>query len=71
MGWKVTLEHNRSKLNHITFLEDNKELGHFILNLNGEYEIRDISRTYHDVLSKPEKFIHKDKNIEFGKQEEN
>jgi len=69
MGWKVELQHGKSKLNFITYLENNDELGHFLLNLDKDYEVRFIEKTYHDELKESEKFLKKDTNIEFGKKE--
>ena len=68
-GWKIGLEGARSKLKYITFVENNKELGNFLLNLNDEeYVVRDIYPTYHDELKESLKFMKKDSKIEFGKE---
>ena len=68
--YRIKVEHNGSKLNYITYVDDNKDLGHFLLNLNGEYEIISISKTNYDELKKKEEFLFKNPDIEFGKGKE-
>ena len=72
MGWEIKIEHNRSKLVYLTFVDSTKELGNFLLNFDDkEYVITQLRPTYHDELKESLKFIKKDKNIEFGKDEIN
>jgi len=66
MGYIVKVEHNRSKLQHITVLANNDELGNFLLHLNKDYEIREIEKTNYDVIKDSSEFIEKEKNIEYG-----
>ena len=67
MGWKVVLEHGGSKLRFITYLKSNSDLGHFLLNLDNDYEIISTTKVIYDEVRRSQLFIKKDTNIEFGK----
>jgi len=68
--YRIKVEHNGSKLNYVTYVDDNKDLGHFLLNLSGEYEVISIRKTDYNELKKKEEFLSKNSDIEFGKKKE-
>ena len=67
--YRVRLENNRSKLQHITYLNTNDDLGKFLLNLSNDYEIRNIAVIEYSELKDSKEFLGKNSNMELGKKE--